>query len=89
MAAGRDIHCTHYRAQVFSHLHPMDLLNLARACKEFRQFFMNKRKSQTLWRAARGNVEGLPECPERLSEPAYAALVFDPYCHVRIDTRLL
>ena len=37
-----------------------------------------------MWEAARQNVEGLPECPAHLSEPAYANLAFFPYCHVRI-----
>ena len=41
------------------------------------------RNSASMWKAARANVEGLPDCPAHLSEPAYANLAFFPYCHVR------
>ena len=76
-----DLQCTLCSAQVFSHLHPIDLLNLARTCKSFRRYLMSKKKAKGVWRAARGNVE-LPDCPAHLSEPAYANLAFVPYCHV-------
>ncbi|RPD57570.1 hypothetical protein L226DRAFT_610613 [Lentinus tigrinus ALCF2SS1-7] len=66
--------------EIFSLMHPRDLLNLARTSKEFRAFLMS-RQSEPFWKAARRRVEGLPECPPFLSEPAYANLVFFPYCH--------
>ena len=69
-------------AQIFSHLLPIDLLNLARTSKSFRTLLMS-RSSRTLWRVSRQLVDGLPECPEHLSEPAYANLVFSNHCHVR------
>ncbi|KZT70901.1 hypothetical protein DAEQUDRAFT_151245 [Daedalea quercina L-15889] len=34
-----------------------------------------------LWAECRQNVEGLPDCPLHLSEPAYADLVFNKRCH--------
>lgn len=68
-------------AQIFGHFMPMDLLNISRTAKVFRQFLM-ARSSAPLWRAARRNVDGLPDCPSFLSEPAYANLVFDTHCHV-------
>lgn len=43
------------------------------------------RTSAYLWKAARANVEGLPECPSYLSEPQYANLVFSPHCHVSLE----
>ncbi|KAH9839225.1 uncharacterized protein C8Q71DRAFT_855858 [Rhodofomes roseus] len=66
--------------EIFCHLEPRDLLNLARTTKPFRAFLLS-RNSATMWKAARVNVEGLPDCPPRLSEPAYANLAFFPYCH--------
>ncbi|KAF9234867.1 hypothetical protein BU15DRAFT_52049, partial [Melanogaster broomeanus] len=67
--------------QILSLLHPMDLLNLARTTKAFRQLLMRK-SSAFVWKTARSQVEGLPDCPSDLSEPQYANLVFYPRCHV-------
>ncbi|KAI0725253.1 hypothetical protein C8Q72DRAFT_785851, partial [Fomitopsis betulina] len=61
-------------------LEPRDLLNLARTTKPFRKLLIS-RSSATLWRAARANVPGLPDCPPHLSEPAYADLCFSSLCH--------
>ena len=62
-------------------MHPRDLLNLARTTKDFRTFLMS-RNAAPFWKAARQQVEGLPDCPAHLSEPAYANLVFFSHCHV-------
>ncbi|KAF9804692.1 hypothetical protein IEO21_09281 [Rhodonia placenta] len=67
--------------EVLGHLQPRDLLHLARTSKAFRTFLMS-RSSAFLWRASRRNVEGLPDCPTHLSEPAYANLAFTSYCFV-------
>ncbi|KAJ3557330.1 hypothetical protein NM688_g1532 [Phlebia brevispora] len=67
-------------AEIMSHLQPPDILNMSRANKTFRRFLMT-RSSEFIWRRARENVPGLPPCPEDLSEPAYANLVFDTHCH--------
>ena len=67
--------------QVFHHLHPYDLLHLARTTKTLRKLLM-ARSASTIWRRARENVPGLPDCPKDMSEPAYANLLFDPHCHV-------
>lgn len=40
------------------------------------------RTSMTVWKQARSNLEGLPECPDDLSEPQYANLLFEHSCHV-------
>ncbi|KAI0675150.1 hypothetical protein C8Q78DRAFT_1162389 [Trametes maxima] len=66
--------------EIFSLMHPRDLLNLARTSKEFRAFLVS-RSSAPFWKAARQQVEDLPECPPFLSEPQYANLLFFTYCH--------
>lgn len=38
------------------------------------------RSSRTIWKNARSNVEGLPDCPGDLSEPQYASLLFEHIC---------
>ncbi|EIW60441.1 uncharacterized protein TRAVEDRAFT_98847, partial [Trametes versicolor FP-101664 SS1] len=67
--------------EIFSFLHPRDLLNLARTSPAFRAFLMS-RSSARFWKSARQTVEGLPDLPPYLSEPEYANLMFFPYCHV-------
>ena len=67
--------------QVASHLHPRDILHLARATKHFNGMLMSK-DSRPVWRAAFQNVDA-PECPNDLSEPLYAALLYDRTCMVR------
>lgn len=42
----------------------------------------------SVWRTARSHVDGLPKCPEDMSEPAYAHLVFDVFCNVCTHTLL-
>ncbi|KAI0684349.1 hypothetical protein C8Q76DRAFT_762346 [Earliella scabrosa] len=65
--------------EIVSWLKPLDLLHLARASKFLRSLLMSK-DSITLWKAARKNIPGLPDCPDILAEPRYAAVVFDQYC---------
>ncbi|KAI0745945.1 hypothetical protein C8Q76DRAFT_773444 [Earliella scabrosa] len=66
--------------EIFSLMHPRDLLNLARTSKDFRRVLMS-RSSAPFWKAARQQVPGLPDCPPYLSEPAYANLAFFSHCH--------
>ncbi|KAI0779425.1 hypothetical protein C8Q74DRAFT_689905 [Fomes fomentarius] len=66
--------------EIFSLMHPRDLLNLARTSKPLRALLMN-RQSAPFWKAARQQVEGLPDCPPYLSEPEYANLAFFSHCH--------
>ncbi|KAE9395101.1 hypothetical protein BT96DRAFT_923036 [Gymnopus androsaceus JB14] len=66
--------------EVFMHLEPGDLLQLARSLKNLRNVLLRK-SSESIWRIARSNV-GLPPPPDDLSEPQYAHLVFfNAYCH--------
>lgn len=41
------------------------------------------KSSAFVWRSARRQVNGLPDCPDDLTEPEYANLVFYARCHVR------
>ncbi|KAL1942082.1 hypothetical protein VTO73DRAFT_6612 [Trametes versicolor] len=66
--------------EIFSCMHPRDLLNIARTSKAFRAFLMS-RSAAPFWKAARKQVGGLPECPSFLSEPQYANLLFFTNCH--------
>ncbi|TCD62300.1 hypothetical protein EIP91_007096 [Steccherinum ochraceum] len=66
--------------EIFQHLTPPDLLSLSRTNKEFRSFILRK-NAVGIWRGARQNIEGLPDCPSYMSEPAYANLMFSPHCH--------
>ncbi|KIK59027.1 hypothetical protein GYMLUDRAFT_245475 [Collybiopsis luxurians FD-317 M1] len=67
--------------EIFAYLDPGDLLRLARTSKDLRGILMSK-TSESIWRTARENVEGLPPCPPDLNEPQYAHLAFESYCHV-------
>ncbi|EPQ54501.1 hypothetical protein GLOTRDRAFT_139079 [Gloeophyllum trabeum ATCC 11539] len=66
--------------EIFGHLPPLDVLHLARTTKALRRILMH-RSSVGIWRAALRTVEGLPDCPSDMSEPAYVNLVFDTHCH--------
>ena len=68
--------------QIFSLLHPRDLLRVSWATKAFRAV-LNDRSSKPIWRTSLASVDELPPCPRDLPEPAYAALLFSPYCFVR------
>ena len=69
--------------QIFGRLKPLDLLQLSRTSKKLRSLLLG-RSSKSVWIQARANVEGLPDCPLDMSEPAYASLAFEPYCHVSL-----
>jgi len=45
---------------------------------------MSKR-SMSVWKDARANIVGLPDCPNELDEPQYADLLFGKTCNVRHD----
>lgn len=65
---------------ILSFLLPMDLLNLSRTSKDFRNLLL-QRSSASAWKTARLQVDDLPDCPQDMSEPQYANLVFYPHCH--------
>ncbi|KAI0949926.1 hypothetical protein AcV7_008552 [Taiwanofungus camphoratus] len=74
--------------EIFGHLHPLDVLHLARTTKALRNVLM-RRSSITIWKYAREHVEDLPDCPADLSEPQYARLLFDPHCHFCLTARVV
>ncbi|OBZ74627.1 hypothetical protein A0H81_05074 [Grifola frondosa] len=61
--------------EIFANLTPRDLLNLTRTNKPFRQLLMT-RKAITVWRAARKNELGAPDCLPGMSEPQWASLLW-------------
>ncbi|KAG2056845.1 hypothetical protein BDR06DRAFT_931848 [Suillus hirtellus] len=65
---------------ILSFLSPMDLLNLSRTSKDFRNLLL-QRSSASVWKIARLQVDDLPDCPQDMSEPQYANLAFYPHCH--------
>ena len=69
-------------SQIYSYLELKDLLNLSRTCKKFREFFLNRKMNESLWKQARINTDGAPERPPFLSEPAFVHLLYSPNCHV-------
>ncbi len=71
--------------QIIGWLHPLDVIHLSRSSRFFRTMLMSKNNA-LLWKAARQNVPGLPDCPQVLAEPRYAAFLFDQYCFVGSST---
>ncbi|KAI0664676.1 hypothetical protein C8Q70DRAFT_938855 [Cubamyces menziesii] len=74
--------------EIFGHLHPHDLLQLSRTTKALRSVLMRP-SAVTIWRNARRNVDDLPDCPDDLTEPAYANLLFDQHCHFCVKARVM
>ncbi|KAG8908297.1 hypothetical protein FRB99_007831 [Tulasnella sp. 403] len=68
-------------AEVCGYLKPIDLLHLARSSKRLREILMSK-ESKPLWCRSRSLLNALPDCPEDLSEPAYASLMFENGCQM-------
>ncbi|KDR77418.1 hypothetical protein GALMADRAFT_65553 [Galerina marginata CBS 339.88] len=74
--------------EIFGWLNPVDLLSLSRTSKNWRALLMT-RSSTSVWRSARLNLDGLPDCPDGLSEPQYAELAFGRSCFVHIPASSL
>ncbi|EMD38467.1 hypothetical protein CERSUDRAFT_82729 [Gelatoporia subvermispora B] len=74
--------------EIFGHLHPLDVLHLARTSKALRNVLM-RRSAISIWKEARSRIQDLPECPLDLSEPQYAHLLFDPHCHFCLTARVM
>ncbi|KAF9466237.1 hypothetical protein BDZ94DRAFT_1306244 [Collybia nuda] len=67
-------------SEIYSLLHPLDLLRVARTTKLLRTCLMS-RSARFIWKRALSGVDGLPDCPPDMSEPEYAHLMFDPHCN--------
>ncbi|KAJ3722695.1 hypothetical protein DFJ43DRAFT_1042093 [Lentinula guzmanii] len=72
--------------EIYGYLEPIDILRLSRTSKDLRAFLMI-RSNAIVWSTARSNVPDLPPLPFDLSEPQYANLAFDSYCHNRLYSR--
>ncbi|KIP09289.1 hypothetical protein PHLGIDRAFT_339678 [Phlebiopsis gigantea 11061_1 CR5-6] len=68
--------------EMAAHLHPLDLLHLARTTKTFRRVLM-RRGARSIWQTVIQNVTDrpLPEMPGDMSEPAWIDLLFVHTCH--------
>ncbi|KAF8229552.1 hypothetical protein L208DRAFT_1439173, partial [Tricholoma matsutake] len=73
--------------EILGHLHPYDLLRLARTSRVWRRSLMS-RSSESIWRLARERLEDMPDCPSDMSEPEYANLMFSTHCHYCIAPRV-
>ncbi|KAF9461968.1 hypothetical protein BDZ94DRAFT_1220801 [Collybia nuda] len=66
--------------EIFGHLLPQDILHLSRLTKEFRNLILAK-SARPIWKDAFANIPELPMCPQEMSLPAWADLVFGSHCH--------
>jgi hypothetical protein len=69
--------------QIAKYLHPRDLLHVARTSKILRAVLMTKNACH-IWTVSFRNLEGLPECPDFMSGPQYAAFLFELVCSVKV-----
>ncbi|KJA25164.1 hypothetical protein HYPSUDRAFT_440800 [Hypholoma sublateritium FD-334 SS-4] len=67
------------------HIYPLldlaDLVHLTQTSRELKDLLLAP-YAQSVWRAARAKMRGLPECPDDLSEGQYADLLFGKGCHM-------
>ncbi|KDR73267.1 hypothetical protein GALMADRAFT_270114 [Galerina marginata CBS 339.88] len=72
--------------EIASFIDPIDLLNLARVSKAFREVLMS-RTAMSIWRQVLSQFEDLPKCPEDLTVPQYASLLLDTFCMACLSVR--
>ncbi|KAK1219552.1 hypothetical protein PQX77_017741 [Marasmius sp. AFHP31] len=65
--------------EVFRSLDPLDILRLSRTSKDLRRVLLSS-SSRSVWQDALRNA-GCPPTPDDMSEPRFAALLFDSICH--------
>ncbi|KAK7051558.1 hypothetical protein VNI00_004537 [Paramarasmius palmivorus] len=65
--------------EIFGHLAPLDLLHLSRTSKDLRKLLLHKSATST-WRGVFTNVTNI-ECPNDVTYPAWASLIWDRDCH--------
>lgn len=93
-ASGEQTNCTALEycpdrfQKICSYLRPADLLHIVVTSRRLRSFFLSRRSELTWITARRNHYPTLPECPEAMSEPQYAALLFGPYCQASCDELL-
>jgi len=70
--------------QIFGLLEPADLLYLSRTSKAFRKVLLSN-NAVSVWKAARANRGGVPDCMPSMSEVTWANLLFGgSQCYVYI-----
>ncbi|KIJ23094.1 hypothetical protein M422DRAFT_786272 [Sphaerobolus stellatus SS14] len=76
--------CIHIPSDVWleiaNHLGPVDVLYLSRTCRRLNELLMSRASGEPIWRAARLNIPGLPDCPQYVSEAQYAQALFTFEC---------
>lgn len=72
--------------EIFSRLHPEDLLKISWTTKAFRRV-LTTTSSKTVWMNSFASVDGLPACPDDMNEVEYASLLFNPFCQVWVKIR--
>ncbi|KAI0689984.1 hypothetical protein C8T65DRAFT_588261, partial [Cerioporus squamosus] len=72
--------------QIYGHLKPDELVNLARTNKE-QHTSLRLRQCAVYWKRARDNADGLPACPSWQTEMQFASFMYDASCTVclRVD----
>ncbi|KAF8996659.1 hypothetical protein BDQ17DRAFT_1249555 [Cyathus striatus] len=65
--------------EIFGMLDPLDLVQLTRTTKAIRKMLASN-SALWVWIHSRSNVNRLPECPNDMTEWAYAALMFEKHC---------
>ncbi|KAI0755721.1 hypothetical protein C8Q74DRAFT_1373474 [Fomes fomentarius] len=73
------------QAMIYDQLAPLDLVMFSRVNKNMHRF-LQAPASRLHWRAARARIDGLPQCPEWLSELQYASLCFEDRCQNCLET---
>ena len=68
-------------SKIAAYLVPRDILYLSRSSKRLREILLSV-SSKAVWKSTRKQIASLPDCPPDISEPQYADLMFESYCHV-------
>ncbi|KAK1219536.1 hypothetical protein PQX77_017724 [Marasmius sp. AFHP31] len=66
--------------EVFRNLDPLDILRLSRTSKDLRRILLSSSSSRSVWQDALRNAS-CPPTPDDMSEPRFAALLFDSICN--------
>jgi len=72
--------CAENFPQIFSALHPSDILSLSRTSRLLRET-LKVSNARGVWRSAMDR-DGVPRCPLDWTEPRWAALLYDHNCQV-------
>ncbi|EDR04345.1 uncharacterized protein LACBIDRAFT_330580 [Laccaria bicolor S238N-H82] len=64
--------------EIFEFLHPIDLYSVVRSSKKLRAILLNRRASAVWKEAFRDSADVLPPCPQDVSEPQWASMLFGP-----------